>query len=67
MSTNFHFLAEMGKGPDGRWGGGVILEIFMVGGGSKPFLRWGDGGLVKKFFDHFFPFYKILAIFLQFL
>ena len=42
-------------------GGGVILEIFMVGW-SKPFY---GGGMVggKKFVDHFFPFYKILADF----
>ena len=35
-------------------GGGVILEIFTVGG-------------VKKFFVHIFPFYEILVNFLQFL
>ena len=49
----------MGKGPVGRWGGGLILKIFMVG--VKAILRWGDGGGVKKFFYHFLPFYKILT------
>ena len=38
----------MGKGPDGRWGG-VVLEIFTVGGGGgvKAIFMvggWWEGG-----------------------
>ena len=45
-------------------GGGVILEIFTVGGGGQShFMVGGWWGSKKNFFDHFFPFYKTLAKF----